>query len=206
MIFGAGHVSRALNRVLVGLDCRITCFDTRQEWPDRLPHSPRLRRAVGRFDDKGRWPSGGRLRPADDDGHTTDKPILIELLRQQRAFPYLGVIGSRAKVMRLKKDITEAGLPADAREAFYCPIGLPLGSHHPMEIAISVSAQMLQERDRLWQRQRSSAVGRTAGCRLQAAGYRQHPRGDTEQWTGTRWSPLPLALLSPTPPVLKPEA
>jgi xanthine dehydrogenase accessory factor len=161
VIFGAGHVSQALNRLLVELDCRITCFDTRQEWLDRLPDSPRLRHVLS--DDLPGEVAGlpeGAFVLLMTMGHTTDKPILIEILRQQRDFPYLGVIGSRAKAMRLKKDITEAGLPDEARDAFYCPIGLPLGSHHPMEIAVSVAAQLLQERDRLWQRSRSSAVGR----------------------------------------------
>ena len=43
-------------------------------------------------------------------GHSTDGPILTEILRT-RSFPYLGVIGSAAKAARLKKDLREAGLP-----------------------------------------------------------------------------------------------
>ena len=31
----------------------------------------------------------------------------------------------------------------------YAPVGLPIGSHTPEEIAISVAAQILQERDNL---------------------------------------------------------
>jgi xanthine dehydrogenase accessory factor len=81
-------------------------------------------------------------------GHTTDKPILIEILRT-RTFPYLGVIGSNSKAKRLRQDIAEAGLPEEAQRAFHCPIGLPIGSDAPQEIAISVIAQLLQERDRL---------------------------------------------------------
>jgi xanthine dehydrogenase accessory factor len=158
VVFGAGHVSQALNRLLVEMDCRITCFDTRREWLDRLPESPKLRRVIS--DDL-----PGEVEHIPDGsfvllmtmGHTTDKPILIEILRQGRDFPYLGVIGSRAKAMRLKKDITEAGLPDDAREAFFCPIGLPIGSHHPMEIAVSVAAQLIGVRDSVGGKRRSSA-------------------------------------------------
>jgi len=80
-------------------------------------------------------------------GHTTDKPILIEILRT-RAFPYLGVIGSNAKAKRLRKDILDAGLPEPMTRAFYCPVGLQIGSNHPHEIAISVAAQMIEIRDR----------------------------------------------------------
>src|SRR6266516_4626952 len=80
--------------------------------------------------------------------HTTDKPILIEILRT-RTFPYLGVIGSDAKAAVLRRDIAEAGLPEDAKRAFFCPIGLDLGSNHPYEIAVSVVAQMIRIRDLL---------------------------------------------------------
>ena len=81
-------------------------------------------------------------------GHSTDLPILLEILRT-RQFPYLGVIGSKAKAVRLKRDIEEANLPSSCKDAFYCPIGLDIGNNHPQEIAISVAAQLIQVRDQL---------------------------------------------------------
>ncbi len=152
VIFGAGHVANALSRLLTQLDCRITCYDTRKEWLDRLPESPRMARRLSND-------LPGEVADLPNNafvllmtmGHTTDGPILIEILRT-RTFPYLGVIGSDAKAMRLKKDLREAGLPPAAETAFRCPIGLPIGSNHPAEIAVSIVAQLLQERDRLWER------------------------------------------------------
>lgn len=146
-VFGAGHVAQALIPVLLQLDCRVTCFDTREEWLSRLPDSPRLKR-VHAADLPARVPHipEGAFVLLMTMGHTSDKPILIEILRTRR-FPYLGVIGSAAKAMRLEKDVVEAGLPEEARDAFYCPIGLPLGTNQPMEIAVSVAAQLIQERD-----------------------------------------------------------
>ena len=78
-------------------------------------------------------------------GHTTDRPILIEILRT-RKFPYLGVIGSNAKAKRLRQDVVDAGLPEELTKAFLCPVGLEIGSNHPHEIAVSVTAQWLQVR------------------------------------------------------------
>ena len=149
VIFGAGHVANALSRVLVDLDCRITCFDTREEWLSRLPASVRLTPVLS-------TDLASEVAALSDDafvllmtmGHTTDRPILLEILRT-RSFPYLGVIGSKAKAARLRKDIAEAGLPPEAGTAFYCPLGLPVGSNHPTEIAVSIVAQLLQERDRI---------------------------------------------------------
>src|SRR5438552_419673 len=147
VVFGAGHIAQALTRILINLDCRVTCVDPREEWIARLPQSPKL--TPVRTDD---MPSMVKTLPDDafvvlmTMGHTTDKPILIEILRT-RTFPYLGVIGSNSKAVILKRDVAEAGLPKEMESAFFCPVGLDVGTNHPYEIAVSIVAQMMQVRD-----------------------------------------------------------
>lgn len=147
VVFGAGHVANALVTLLVHLDCRITLYDPRPEWIAKLPQSPKLTAIVAPD-----MPSMVVQLPADayvvlmTMGHSTDKPILLEILRT-RTFPYLGVIGSTAKANILKRDVEEAGLPEEAKNAFFCPIGLELGTSHPYEIAVSVIAQLIAVRD-----------------------------------------------------------
>jgi xanthine dehydrogenase accessory factor len=147
VVFGAGHVANALMDVLLRLDCRITCFDPRQEWIDRLPAAPRLTKVLSPDmpAEVAQIPEGSFVLLMTM-GHTTDKPILIEILRT-RKFPYLGVIGSNAKAKRLRGDVLAAGLAEELTRAFFCPVGLEIGSNHPHEIAISIAAQMLQTRD-----------------------------------------------------------
>jgi len=145
-IFGAGHVAHAVVDILATLDCRVTCIDPREEWLARLPASPKLTKVL-----KADMPSHVASIPEGSFvllmtmGHTTDKPILIEILRT-RTFPYLGVIGSNAKAKRLRQDVLDAGLPEESTRAFFCPVGLEIGSNHPHEIAVSIAAQMLQIR------------------------------------------------------------
>jgi xanthine dehydrogenase accessory factor len=146
VVFGAGHVSQCLVPVLLPLDCSVTVVDPREEWLAKLPSSPKLTKV--RSDDMpamvAKIPEGAFVLLMTM-GHTTDKPILLEILRT-RTFPYLGVIGSNAKAKRLKQDVAEAGLPEEMQRAFFCPIGLEVGSNHPQEIAISIAAQLLQMR------------------------------------------------------------
>ena len=149
VIFGAGHVANALITLLVHFDCHITCIDPRPEWLAKLPQSPKL--TTMQSSD---MPSLVKTIPDDafvvlmTMGHTTDKPILFEILRT-RHFPYLGVIGSDAKANILKREIAEAGFPAEAQKAFRCPIGIEIGTNHPYEIALSTIAQLVLERDAL---------------------------------------------------------
>jgi xanthine dehydrogenase accessory factor len=152
VIFGAGHVSAAVTSLLNNLECRLTCIDPRPGWLEKLPNSPKVTKVLA--DD---MPAQVAELPNDafvllmTMGHTTDKPILLEILKTERSFPYLGVIGSAAKAARLKQDIADAGLPSECASRFYCPMGLDLGSNHPHEIAVSIVAQLLSVRDRVRQ-------------------------------------------------------
>ncbi|GIW23038.1 MAG: xanthine dehydrogenase accessory factor [Candidatus Sericytochromatia bacterium] len=147
VIFGAGHISNAIISILVNMDCKITCIDNRLEWLNKLPNSNKLKKVF--LDD---MPSYVKEIKENSFvllitmGHTTDKPILLEILKT-REFPYLGVIGSKAKANILKKDIEEAGLPEECKNKFYCPMGLPIGTNNITEIAISIIAQLIQIRD-----------------------------------------------------------
>jgi xanthine dehydrogenase accessory factor len=160
-IFGAGHVAAAVINCLLPLPCRITCIDPRGEWLAKLPDDPQLRKVC--TDDP---PAEIASLPAIafvlcmTMGHRTDRPILEEIFRQDRRFPYLGVIGSAAKRAVLRRELLAAGVSAEQADSFRCPIGLPIGTNLPGEIAISVVAQLLQERDALT---RSSAAPGSAG-------------------------------------------
>ena len=154
VVFGAGHVAQALIPLLVTLPCQVLCFDTRSEWLERLPAHARLRTHA--VDSLAEQVAG---LPADSfiismtHGHSHDVPVLHEvfLTRQHspQAFPYVGVIGSKAKAGAIQRDLRKLGHTPEALQPLWCPIGLPLGSNLPAEIAVSIAAQLLQERDRL---------------------------------------------------------
>ena len=148
-VFGAGHVAGALAHCLGPLDCQLTLVDPRQVWLDKIAHQPQLKKVCVPE------PRSEVSSLHDDSfvlcmtmGHGTDRPILEEIFRQNRQFPFLGVIGSHAKRAVLKRELAEAGVTDDQFETIHCPIGLPLGTNQPGEIAISIVAQLITERDR----------------------------------------------------------
>jgi xanthine dehydrogenase accessory factor len=57
------------------------------------------------------------------------------------------MIGSATKAKRTREQLAEAGIDQAKIDAVVCPIGLPIGSNHPSEIAISIAAQLLERRD-----------------------------------------------------------
>lgn len=149
LISGAGHCGRAL--AALALDCGwpVVVFDDRPELfdtPFYETHAARMRYvkepdALHTFD----------LR--DDDcvvlvsrGHTEDRAALRSLLtRSPIPQPaYLGMIGSLRKVSMVMEDMEAEGIPKQALNTVYCPIGLDIGSESPTEIAVSIMAEILK--------------------------------------------------------------
>ncbi len=148
VLFGAGHVTQAITDSLVKLDCKITCVDYRDEWLDKLPDSPKVSRVkVQDMTDYVDELSPNAFVLIMTPGHEMDWPILEKCLKSGKDFPYLGVIGSKSKIPWLKDQITKAGLSDDYFDKFICPVGLILGTKKPVEIAVSVVAQLMQIRN-----------------------------------------------------------
>lgn len=147
-LFGAGHVSQALVRALLPLDCRVAVIDSRPEWLAKLPVAAAVA-PVHTEDLPGYVAACGAqdMFVVMTRGHATDLPILAEIYRRHPAPRYVGCMGSAVKAARLRRELAEAGVAPAALEAFHCPIGLSLGGNAPAEIAISVVAQLLQARD-----------------------------------------------------------
>jgi xanthine dehydrogenase accessory factor len=148
VIFGAGHIAQALLPVLLPLRCSITVCDSRAEWLDQLPRARNLK--IVAHDAPAELVS---TLPAHafvvcmTKGHTTDRPILRRAL-MEREFPFLGVIGSEAKAAVLRRELMADGVSPERAAQFHCPLGLDFGTNHPHEIALSIAAQLVSERDR----------------------------------------------------------
>ncbi|HET9239493.1 MAG TPA: xanthine dehydrogenase accessory protein XdhC [Oligoflexus sp.] len=159
-IFGAGHVAQALTRVLLPLNCRLSCVDTRADWVERLPEAPHFKKLV--VDDMAAWAADlapGSFCTVMTMGHGTDLPVLKVLLARDD-LPFVGSIGSKVKARTMRADLGRAGLSPERIQRLHSPIGLDFGSRRPEEIAISIAAQLLLARDAP-----GAIIGRKAGIR-----------------------------------------
>ncbi len=148
-LFGAGHIAQSFVPILLQMNCRLTWVDQRAEWLAKLPDHPRLTKICTQaMQDEVQRLDPNSFFVLMSQGHATDLPILVEILRTLDP-PYVGVLGSLQKAKVLKRDLRERGIPEDKIESFFCPMGLPLGNNTPPEISISIASQLIQERDRL---------------------------------------------------------
>ncbi|MEL6301441.1 MAG: xanthine dehydrogenase accessory protein XdhC [Pseudomonadota bacterium] len=144
VIFGAGHVGRALAQVLCPLDANVMVIDGREEQLALLPHGvgqPLL--AVDPVAAIDLCPTGAAVVVMTHD-HDLDLSLCSALLQRDH-WRFLGLIGSRTKARRFRKKLLASGLSERTLESLTCPIGLPMiDGKHPGEIAISVAAQVLK--------------------------------------------------------------
>ncbi len=143
-IFGAGHVVQALVPVLATLACHIDVFDTRSDWLAKLPFRPNLRaRLVTAFEEGVKELGRNSFVLSITKGHSSDRPVLRDVLRSFPEIPFLGVIGSASKRAVLMRELGEDGFPPELLGKIVCPLGLPIGGNDPAEIAVSIAAQLL---------------------------------------------------------------
>ena len=148
-IFGAGHVAQATVGLLCTFACNVICIDHRQEWLDKIAVRPNLRKilAAEMSEEVYKLPAG-TFYVCMSQGHATDLPIVRQILKRNQA-AFIGVIGSEPKARTLRGALLKEGFTEDAVNKIHCPVGLPIGSNAPSEIAVSIAAQLLQTRDAL---------------------------------------------------------
>lgn len=148
IIAGAGHVGRALARLAAPLGFALHVIDDREAMLDSAAFPPgcRLHRTDREFREG--WPrvSSGSYVALVTRCHETDEAALRTVLPAPAA--YIGMIGSRRKVQVVFDRMVESGIAREDLERVHAPIGLPIGSHQPDEVAISIIAEILAVRNR----------------------------------------------------------
>lgn len=147
IVFGAGHVGRALARLAATVGFGITVVDDRVAMLDpsvfpagtSLVETDRLfSEALPRIDDHSYVVLVTRC-------HETDEAALRSLADQP--WRYLGMIGSRRKVRVVLDRLLALGVPASTLDRVHAPIGVPIGSHRPEEVAVSILAELVAIRN-----------------------------------------------------------
>lgn len=149
LIFGGGHVSRALVPILASIGFPVYVFEDREEFADiaRFPAASGTK--LCRLDS---FSEDFEVNPEDfavivTRGHQMDYEVLRQVLSTRAA--YIGMIGSRAKVAATRDRLTADGFNQADLARVSAPIGLPIGAETPEEIAVSIAAEMIQRRSKM---------------------------------------------------------
>lgn len=160
-IFGGGHVGGQICRLAHNVGFRVIVVDDRPLFASRARHPDADECIAADVEDV------FRRIPIDDQtyvvaatrGHQHDEIVVEHAIRTPAR--YIGMLGSERKKMILWKRIQERGGSRERLDRIYAPIGLNIGADTPEEVAVSVVAELIQERRgsrrKLWKTKRPTA-------------------------------------------------
>ena len=139
VVCGAGHVGKAIVRVLAELPVTVVWLDPREdEWPADLPDNVLC--FNGDADDVQDFPDDAYWLVLTH-SHALDLDIIENVFRH-KSFRYLGLIGSKTKSAKFRSRLSRK-FPAAMVDRIVCPIGIvETSSKLPGVIAVSVAAQL----------------------------------------------------------------
>ena len=142
-VFGAGHVALHLCQAASSAGFEVTVVDDRSSYAttERFPTAQEV--LAGDFGE-----AMQKIDPAESSyivivtrGHRDDMRILRWAV-QTRA-RYVGMIGSKRKVIEIFKTLRQEGVPEHLFERVHAPVGLDIGAVTPEEIAVAITAELI---------------------------------------------------------------
>jgi xanthine dehydrogenase accessory factor len=145
-LHGAGHVGRAIVKLLAAIDCHVSWIDAREsEFTADRPHLPPHIEIItsGNPEADVADAEPGSVYLVLTHSHDLDLRITEAILRRGD-FAWLGLIGSATKRARFMHRYEQRGISAEQIARITCPIGLPgIEGKEPAVIAVAVVAQLL---------------------------------------------------------------
>lgn len=149
-LFGAGHVSQQLAKVTGLVGFRTVVIDDREEFANRK-----------------RFPDADEVLVVPDyhhlfekitidpesymvivtRGHLFDRYVLAQCLQSKAV--YIGMIGSKRKIRLVYEQLEKEGYSREQLEKVHSPIGMMIGAETPEEIAVSITAELIQCRNEI---------------------------------------------------------
>jgi len=142
-IFGAGHVALNVCRTAASAGFEVIVNDDRSSYatPERFPAAREVHALD--FDEATR-----KLDPNESSyivivtrGHRDDMRLLRWAVETRAR--YIGMIGSKRKVIAIYKTLLAEGLAAHLFDRVHAPIGIDIGAVTPEEIAVAVTAELI---------------------------------------------------------------
>lgn len=143
-IVGGGHCALALSEMMSRLGFHVSIFDDR---PDlNTLEKNRFANEITVIDS---YENIAQHVPSGDDsyvvvmtiGYKFDEIAIRKLF--DKDFKYFGALGSKAKMKTLLSTLEKDGLDKERLAKIRTPIGLPINSRTPVEIAVSIAAEII---------------------------------------------------------------
>ena len=147
-VFGGGHIGMQVARFAATVGFDVTVIDDRPEVasPARIPEAHHF--MTGDFVEiivrAPFRPQGYHVILTDK--HSSDERVLRSLLERGVDARYIGMIGSRAKILEVYHRLAAAGIAVAELARVHAPIGVDHGGQTAEEIALSIAVELVAVR------------------------------------------------------------
>jgi xanthine dehydrogenase accessory factor len=144
-LFGGGHVSTAVAKAASAAGFGVGVVDDREAFANaqRFPAAQEIHVSYAEAFEKIQ-PNASTYLVIVTRGHKDDMNVLAWAVRTDAR--YIGMIGSKRKVLSVYKALEKEGYRPEEFERVYAPMGLEIGALAPEEIAISIVAELIAVR------------------------------------------------------------
>ncbi|HEY6269790.1 MAG TPA: XdhC family protein [Candidatus Acidoferrum sp.] len=144
-LFGGGHVSMAVAKAASAAGFGIAVVDDRESFANK-ERFPMAQEIYASYEDAFEriHPNASSYLVIVTRGHKEDMRVLGWAVRTDAR--YLGMIGSKRKVLSVYKALENDGYKPEEFEHVYAPMGLEIGALSPEEIAVSIAAELVAVR------------------------------------------------------------
>lgn len=146
IVCGGGHVSKDLVHMASCLDFKVKVIDDRADFvnAERFPTAEEV--ICDSFDNLYKYLEENAYYVVVTREHKDDFNCVKQILT--KPYRYLGMIGSKGKVERTFDNLRNAGVSEAEIASIFAPIGLRIHAVTPAEIAVSILAEIIQEKNK----------------------------------------------------------
>lgn len=145
LIIGAGHVGIQLAKIASLIGFQVIVQDDRSEWANQAyyPQAEQIFTTPITTVLSQLTHCQGLHIAMVTRGYKYDLDAVQGIVDNNIQYQYLGMIGSKKRVSRVKKALLDLGFPQSQLDTIYAPIGLDIGALTPEEIAVSIGAELI---------------------------------------------------------------
>ncbi len=143
-IIGGGHCALALSELMSRMDFHISLFDDREDLNTLAKNEfVHCKEIINSYENIGEFiESGSNVYVVVMTlGYKFDEIVIRQLF--DKTFKYFGVLGSKAKMKTLLRNLEKEGFDKEKLKQLKTPIGLKINSRTPEEISVSIAAEII---------------------------------------------------------------
>lgn len=141
-IIGGGHVGLATSKIMSYLGFYVVIFDNRKDLNTLEQNNFADEKHLVDYTVIADYINPNNYVAIMTSKFIDDKLILSKIIKKEHQF--LGVLGSKSKIKTMFAMLQEENFTKQELEKVFAPIGIPIKSQTPEEIAISIAAQVVE--------------------------------------------------------------